>query len=42
VSKPELALQLLRQVRSLLPPGVSVYVLFDSWYTSAKMVRWVR
>jgi hypothetical protein len=42
VSKPELALQMLRQVRSLLPPGVPVYVLFDSWYTSAKMVRWIR
>ena len=42
VSKPELALQMLRQVSGLLPPGVPVYVLFDSWYTSAKMVRWIR
>jgi hypothetical protein len=42
VSKPELALQMLQQVSRLLPPGVPVYVLFDSWYTSAKMVRWIR
>lgn len=42
VSKPVLALQMLQQIKSLLPPDVPVYVLFDSWYTSAKMVRWIR
>lgn len=42
MSKLELARQLLEQVSSLLPPGVSVYVLFDSWYTSAKLIRWIR
>ena len=41
-SKLELAQQMLEQVKPLLPPGVPVYVLFDSWYTSAKLVRWIR
>ena len=42
VSKLELARQMLAQVLSLLPKGVPVYVLFDSWYTSAKLIRWIR
>jgi DDE family transposase len=42
LSKPKLAQQLLEQVRPYLPEGVAVYVLFDSWYTSAKLVRWIR
>jgi DDE superfamily endonuclease len=42
VSKLELARQLLAQISSLLPKGVPVYVLFDSWYTSAKLLRWIR
>jgi hypothetical protein len=41
-SKLELAQQMLEQVQPLLPPGVAVYVLFDSWYTSATLVRWIR
>jgi hypothetical protein len=41
-SKLELTRQMLEQVLPLLPKGRSVYVLFDSWYTSAKLVRWVR
>jgi DDE superfamily endonuclease len=41
-SKLELAQQMLQEVLSLLPQGCPVYVLFDSWYTSAKLVRWVR
>jgi DDE superfamily endonuclease len=41
-SKLELAQQMLEQVKPLLPPGIAVYVLFDSWYTSAKLVRWIR
>ena len=41
-SKLELAQQMLEQVKPLLPPGVPVYVLFDSWYTSSKLVRWIR
>ena len=42
VSKPKLAQQLLEQVQPFLPEGVTVYVLFDSWYTSAQLVRWIR
>lgn len=42
VSKLELARQLLQQVSSLLPKDVPVYVLFDSWYTSAKLIHWIR
>ena len=38
-SKLELAQQMLEQVKPLLPSGVPVYVLFDSWYTSAKLVQ---
>jgi hypothetical protein len=41
-SKLELTRQMLEQVLPLLPKGCPVYVLFDSWYTSAKLVRWVR
>jgi hypothetical protein len=41
-SKLELAREMLQQVSSLLPPTNPVYVLFDSWYTSAKLVKWIR
>jgi hypothetical protein len=41
-SKLELAQQMLQQVRPFLPKGHPVYVLFDSWYTSAKLVKWIR
>ena len=41
-SKLELARQLLEQVVPLLPKENPVYVLFDSWYTSAKLVKWIR
>jgi hypothetical protein len=41
-SKLELTRQMLEQVLPLLPKGTPVYVLFDSWYTSAKLVRWAR
>jgi len=42
VSKLDLARQMLAQIRSLLPEKTPVYVLFDSWYTSAKLVKWIR
>jgi hypothetical protein len=42
VSKLKLVQQMLEQVRPYLPEGVKVYVLFDSWYTSAKLMRWIR
>jgi len=41
-SKLVLAQQMLQQVLSFLPKGHPVYVLFDSWYTSAKLVKWIR
>lgn len=41
-SKLELAKQMLQQIISKLPAGKPVYVLFDSWYTSAKLVKWIR
>jgi hypothetical protein len=41
-SKLELLQQMLAQVRSLLPAENPVYVLFDSWYTSAQLVKWIR
>jgi hypothetical protein len=41
-SKLALAREMLQQVVSLLPKTNPVYVLFDSWYTSAKLVRWIR
>jgi hypothetical protein len=41
-SKLDLAREMLQQVISLLPQTNPVYVLFDSWYTSAKLVKWIR
>jgi hypothetical protein len=41
-SKLQLAQQMLQQVQSRLPKQNPVYVLFDSWYTSAKLVKWIR
>jgi hypothetical protein len=40
-SKLELAREMLQQVISFLPKTNPVYVLFDSWYTSAKLVKWI-
>jgi hypothetical protein len=41
-SKLELTQQMLQQVHALLSTENSVYVLFDSWYTSAQLVKWIR
>lgn len=41
-SKLELAQQMLQYLVGQLPPGQAVYVLFDSWYTSAQLVKWLR
>ena len=41
-SKLTLLQQMLHQVRSFLPAENPVYVLFDSWYTSAQLVKWIR
>jgi hypothetical protein len=51
-SKLELAKEMLQQAQEMLqevlrslpdaPKEPSVYVLFDTWYTSAKLVTWIR
>jgi hypothetical protein len=41
-SKLDLAQEMLQQVKSSLPATTPVYVLFDSWYTSAQLVKWIR
>src|ERR1700722_2806596 len=41
-SKLDLTRAMLQQVLSYLPTTNPVYVLFDSWYTSAKLVKWIR
>jgi hypothetical protein len=41
-SKLQLAQEMLQQAISYLPTKTPVYVLFDSWYTSAKLVKWIR
>ena len=41
-SKLALAQQMLQQIVPLLPRTHPVYVLFDAWYTSAKLVKWIR
>jgi hypothetical protein len=41
-SKLDLAQQMLQQILPFLPKGHPVYVLFDSWYTSARLVKWIR
>jgi len=41
-NKPTIAKQMLKAIEPLLPPGYLVYVLFDSWYASADLIRWCR
>lgn len=41
-SKNTLARQILEALRPLLPMGWAVYVQFDSWYASAKLIKYVR
>jgi hypothetical protein len=41
-SKYALARELLVELQSLLPKGYPVYVLFDSWYASAKLINFCR
>jgi hypothetical protein len=41
-SKLQLAQEMLQQVIPWLPVAHPVYVLFDSWYTSAQLVKWIR
>jgi len=41
-SKYALARELLVELQTLLPKGYPVYVLFDSWYASAKLINFCR
>jgi hypothetical protein len=41
-SKYALARELLVELAALLPKGYPVYVLFDSWYASAKLINFCR
>ena len=41
-SKYSLAREMLAQLESLIPHGYAVYVLFDSWYASTKLIKWCR
>ena len=41
-SKYRIARQILEELRPLLPKGWQVYVQFDSWYASAKLIKYVR
>ena len=41
-SKLHLAPEMLQQVIPLLPDATPVYMLFASWYTSARLVKWIR
>jgi hypothetical protein len=41
-SKNTLARQILDALRPLLPPGWTVSVQFDSWYASAKLLKYIR
>jgi hypothetical protein len=41
-SKYNLARDMLIELKELLPDGCQVYVLFDSWYSSAKLIKFCR
>ena len=41
-SKYTLVQQMLEELQPLLPDGFTVYVLFDSWYTAARLITFIR
>lgn len=41
-SKYRLAREMLEELRNLLPEGYTVYVLFDRWYGSGKLIKFIR
>lgn len=41
-SKYRLAREMLEEIAPLLPADFQVYVLFDSWYSSAKLIKYCR
>lgn len=38
-SKITLSIEMLKEIQPLLPQGYSVYVLFDSWYASKRLIQ---
>ena len=40
--KTSLALEMLKELNELLPAGFQVYVLFDSWYASNRLLKFCR
>jgi hypothetical protein len=40
-SKYRLAREMLEELRALLPEGYTVYVLFDRWYGSGKLIKFI-
>jgi hypothetical protein len=41
-TKLTIARQMLKAIAPLLPTGYQVYVVFDSWYASARFIKWCR
>jgi hypothetical protein len=41
-SKLDLVREMLTEIAPLLPPDFTVYVAFDSWYSSAPLITWIR
>ena len=41
-SKYALAQEMLTELKAHLPEGYNVYVLFDRWYASGKLIKWIR
>jgi hypothetical protein len=41
-SKYRLAREMLKELQALLPEGYTVYVLFDRWYASGKLIKFIR
>ena len=42
VSKYRIARQILEECHQLIPKGVAVYVQFDAWYASARLLKYIR
>ncbi len=41
-SKLDLVREMLTEIQPLLPPDFTVYIEFDSWYSSAPLIIWIR
>lgn len=41
-SKLDLVRAMLTEIQPLVPPDFTVYIEFDSWYSSAQLINWIR